>query len=163
LPDTIVGWYIAGQLDFEYRGVVSPAIRLSATFPGEHDVGDAGGSARFSMVVPRIELCPLRFGSTKANIRPCASGAVAIIESTGINALRAGSEVRPVWVLGLSALVSVRIVGPITAFGSGGIGAPIPRYEYVFRAHDASQSNIELFSTKSIAAFAGGGLTAEFP
>jgi hypothetical protein len=164
LRDTIGGWYFSGQLDFEYKSWIAPAIRLSATVPpGERDFGDADGSARFSMLVPRLEVCPVRFGSIKANIRPCVSGAVAIIESTGVNALYAGTEVRPVWIPGISFLAQIRIVGPLAAFLSAGIGVPMPRYEYVFRAHDPAQPNLVLFSTKPEVAQGGAGLSLEFP
>jgi hypothetical protein len=163
LPDVVAGVYGFGQLDLDYRGLLAPSVRLSVTRPGDQDVGAAVGSARFNVVVPRIEICPLRFGSVHANIRPCVSGSVAIIESVGVNALAAGTEVRPVWIPGLSALVSVRIVGPLQAFGSASIGVPFPRYEYVFRAHDPSQPSSELFSTNPLVISGGGGLGLEFP
>jgi hypothetical protein len=164
LPRVVGGLYLFGQLDFEYRGWLAPAFRFSGTFPGEHEFDGSGGSALFSMVVPRLEICPIRMGSAQANIRPCVSGSLAIVESVGAkNTLRAGTDVRPVWIPGVSAVGSVRIVGPLGVFGSAGIGFPIPRYEYVFRAHDPSQPNLELYTTYWLMGFAGGGMGLEFP
>jgi hypothetical protein len=164
LPSTIGAWYFSGELDLEYRGLFQPAIRASATLLlGDREFGGADGSARFSLVLPRLEVCPLRFGSPNANVRPCVSGALGIIGSTGVNALYAGSEVRTVWIPGLSLLGSLRIVSRISAFLSAGLGAPIPRYEYVFRAHDPMQPNVELFSTKPEVVHAGGGLSLDLP
>jgi hypothetical protein len=164
LPDTIGAWYFSGELDLEYRGLFHPAIRTSATLLfKDREFGGTDGSAKFSLVLPRLEVCPLRFGSPTANVRPCVSGALAIIGSTGVNALYAGSEVRTVWIPGLSLLGSLRIVGRLSGFLSAGIGAPIPRYEYVFRAHDPMQPNVELFSTRPEVVHAGGGLALDLP
>jgi hypothetical protein len=164
LPRTIGGLYFSGELDLEYRDWLAPAIRLSATLPlRESDFGGADGSAKFSMVTTRLEVCPVRLGSPKANVRPCVSGAIAIIGSTGVNALYAGSEVRPVWIPGLSVVASWRFLGRLALFLNAGIGAPMPRYEYVFRAHDPTQPNVELFSTKPEVVHAGAGLALDLP
>jgi len=158
VPGPVVEAYAFAQLDFEARGW-APALRLSGTILENHDFADSAGSAVFSMVVPRLEVCPLRWGSPKANVRPCVFGSVAIVKSTG----SAGAETQVVGIAGVSALGSVRIWGPLAAYGSAGIGLPHHRYEYAFRTHDPAQPSVELYSTKPLVGFLGGGVALEFP
>ena len=162
VPGPVVEAYAFGQLDFEGRGW-APALRLSGTILENHDFVGSAGSAQFSMVVPRIEVCPLRLGSSQANVRPCVSGSVAIVSRQAWAPSRLARSRQLVWIPGVSALASVRIVGPLAAFGSAGLGLPLNRYEYAFRTHDPSRPSVELYSTQSIMGFAGGGLALEFP
>jgi hypothetical protein len=162
VPGPVVELYAFGQLEFEIQRFV-PALRLSGTVLQKHDFVGSAGSAQFSMVVPRIEICPLRLGSSQVNVRPCVSGSVAIVKSTGTGTEQAGADGQLVWIPGVSALASLRIGGPVAAFGSAGLGLPLNRYEYAFRTHDPSRPSVELYSTQSIMGFAGGGLALEFP
>jgi hypothetical protein len=163
VPSAILGAHVFGEIEWDAMRALAPALRVSGTFFGEHEFASTGGTATFSAIVPRMEICPLRLGSPSANVRPCAFASVAIVESSGRNTQRPGTEVHGVWMPGLSAIATVRVVGPLEIFGFAGAGVAMNRYEYAFRAHDPSMPATDVYTTALIEGYGGGGLALGFP
>jgi hypothetical protein len=131
-PSALVG-VGAGFIGVWNRGsVLSPALRLSgAYFPGKK-YEQIDGTAYFSLYAGTLDVCPLRFGSDAVALFGCGTFTAGVLNAEGRQTNAQKDNHRPWLVLGGTALLEVRPVGPLELELLGTVGSPLLRDTFQF-------------------------------
>jgi hypothetical protein len=126
-----VAVYVTAGLD--RPALWSPAVVVGATHAWRSDVAEPGGTASFTLNALSLDACPLRFRSSRLEIRPCASllgGGFAARGSATQNPTNEGA--RPFWVLGAAGAVTLALVWRLEASARVALGANLVRDSFEF-------------------------------
>jgi hypothetical protein len=94
-PDTMPGGGLYGELDSTGRRWLDPSVRLSL-FSAANRVFESP-QARFTLLAARSDGCPVRVGSERLSVRPCAAVDVGDLLAKGLGAGVSKTSANP-WV-----------------------------------------------------------------
>jgi hypothetical protein len=123
-PRTVLGVQGVVMVGWERDSVLSPAVRIRGGRGwADKPIPDRGpGIVRFRLTTSTLEVCPLRFGVPVLSILPCAYGTGGRLWAAGRQFPRNGFSSKPWWVVGGSAVLLFRPIGPLEVQASGGVG-----------------------------------------
>jgi hypothetical protein len=111
----------------------SPALLLGFTHVWRSGIDEPGGTASFTLNALSLDACPLRFRSSRLEVRPCASLLGGRFAAQGTDTQNPAQErARPFWVLGAAGVVTVALVWRLEASARVGVGANLVRDSYEF-------------------------------
>lgn len=158
-------WMLGPELGIEFewnpRDVVSTKLALSVSRAWSGGSREVGGVAAFTLDRIALELCPLRLGGQRWDVRPCIDGAAGRFLSSGSDTISPRSEARPWGTLGASARLSGRPLEWLEPWGSAGIAAALVRDRFQFDDGDDGTPAFHGVPAE-ILSFAAG-LTVKFP
>lgn len=76
-------------------GVWAPALIIGASHVWRNNLSEPGGTASFALDAATIDACPLRVGARELVVRPCASGLVGRLGTSGTDTEQPASAARP--------------------------------------------------------------------
>jgi hypothetical protein len=130
-PNIMPGIAVYGMVALDRDSVWAPALFLGATHVWRTDIAEPDGAASFALDAGTVDACPLRLGSSRLAVRPCASGlAGRLAASGGSNTRNAGSASRPFATGGAALIAGVPLTSRIELSVRLGIGVTLVRDSY---------------------------------
>jgi hypothetical protein len=131
-PGILPGGSLYIRLRWERSSALSPALFATASHFERDGYQFGSETADFALNQLRLELCPLRQGKTELAVHYCAMGSGGSLRAGGVQTYGPRTQWRPWWVLGASAVLTVRPTEAleITAALSGGV--PLIRDSFQF-------------------------------
>jgi hypothetical protein len=160
-PRFMLGPELGIELEWNPRDVVSTKLALSVSRTWSGGSREIGGVAAFTLDRIALELCPLRLGGQRWDVRPCIDGAAGRFSSSGSDTISPRSAARPWSTLGASARLSGRPLEWLEPWGSAGIAAALVRDRFQFDDGDDATPAFHWVPAE-ILSFAVG-VTVRFP
>ncbi len=138
-PGVLPGGSVYLRLDWERHAPISPSFVLTGSHfqrDGYHAKG--GGVADFALDQLKLEACPLRQllakgqRLTQAMVHYCAMGTGGILRAGGVQSYDPRTRRRPWWVLGGSAVLTVRPTDILDIIATVSLGYPLIRDKFRF-------------------------------
>lgn len=130
-PEPMLGGGVWISAEWDRAGMWAPEVLLDAVRQerGGHD--EARGEADFGLNALSLALCPVRFGKTTLEFRPCVSGAFGQLLSDGGQTYSPRDRTRPWGSIGANLSLSV-VLGIVQLRASFGASAPLQRDSFRF-------------------------------
>jgi len=132
-PSPMLGAGAWASATWERAGILSPAVTIGFSHVRLEGYQQPEGEADFALNAGSLVLCPVRFGSARFELRPCAAGSLGQTGSVGHDTFFAEDYVRPWATLGGSILGLARF-GPVEVRTNVVIAAPLVRDSFAFGA-----------------------------
>jgi hypothetical protein len=111
----------------------SPTMLVGFSHSWRTGVEEEGGTASFMLDAASFDACPWRVRLPRTELRPCASVLVGRLAARGSETRNPADEsVRPFWVVGGAALVTVDIVWHLEASARVGVGGNLVQDSFTF-------------------------------
>jgi hypothetical protein len=130
-PDPMLGGAVWVSAEWDRAGAWAPEMVLDAMHQERGDHDEARGEAGFSLNAVSLAVCPLRFGKSTLELRPCLSGALGQLESDGGQTYSPRDQTRPWSSIGASLSASV-VFGIVELRASLGASTPLHRDSFRF-------------------------------
>lgn len=132
-PGVMPGIALYATAGIDRRGAWSPALLLGAVHAWRSGVEEPGGTAAFTLNAVSLDLCPLRFRSSRLEVRPCASLLGGGFSARGTDTQNPVQEsARPFWMLGAAGVVTLALVWRLEASARVAVGANLVRDSFEF-------------------------------
>ena len=132
-PEAMPGALLYALVALDGDRVFSPGAALGITRALRTGMVTPGGTADFTLDAVTIDLCPLRFGPSFIDVRPCAAALLGRLTVEGRDTLNAPGEIqRPFYVLGGSVLVAGRFGWILEPSLRAALGANLWRDSFAF-------------------------------
>jgi hypothetical protein len=132
-PDLMPGVALYALAGIEREQLWSPSVMLGATHVSRGGFDAPGGTARFSLDAASLDACPIRWRSSRLELRPCASVLVGRLAAEGTNTLNSAGQVgRPFWLTGGAGIVTFAFATYVEASARVAVGANLVRDSFVF-------------------------------
>lgn len=111
----------------------SPRLVFGFTHAWRTDVEEQGGTASFLLDAASLDACPIRVNLPRVELLPCASALGGRLSARGADTQNPVEDVvRPYWVLGGSALVTVHLVWHLEASARIAVGGNLVQDAFRF-------------------------------
>jgi hypothetical protein len=131
-PGVLPGGSLFFRVGWDRRSVWSPSVIVSGTHFQRDGYRAAGGTADFALDQLRLELCPLAQGQQEVRLHYCAMGTLGELRAAGVRTYEPVTRRRPWWVLGLSAVLTVRPTRALEFTAGFAVGRPMVRDSFEF-------------------------------
>jgi hypothetical protein len=132
-PALLVGPELGCEFSFAPERVASLRVALEVSRAWTTGVSFPEGSAEFTLDQASLELCPLRIGQRRWELRPCLNGSLGRMIARGSDTDSPREVERPWRSLGASGSFAVELLAPVWLSGSFGVSVPLVRDRYAFR------------------------------
>jgi hypothetical protein len=124
------GIAISGMAALDRDGVWAPALFAGVTHAWRGDLREPGGTASFTLDAVSVDACPLRVGTSRLVARPCASGLVGRLASSGTDTEHGASAARPFATAGVALFAGFGAPWLVSARASAGVTLLRDSYEF---------------------------------
>lgn len=131
-PSAMFGPELTFELLYAPESIGSTRLAVAASRSWSGHVVREQGEADFTLDQLLIELCPVRFGQARWELRPCLTGAGGRVIARGSGTNEPQTATRPWGFFGASARVSGRPASFLELWTAIGIGAALVRDQYQF-------------------------------
>jgi hypothetical protein len=132
MPGVALGVGAHFAVQSERGSLFSPLLRAGVVFARRTDIEKDLATADFEWLTARIELCPLRIGSERVSLRPCAFVDAGRLKGSG-EGIASQREQSVFWsASGAELSAEARLVGPLTLGAEVGVLLPFRRDRFYF-------------------------------
>ena len=131
-PGVMPGVAIYGMAALDREGPWAPALFVGVTRVWRSNFSEPGGTASFTLAAASLDACPLRLRWARVDARPCASGLLGRMASSGTNTDDPSGETRRFAAAGAAVITAVKLSGPVYLSIRVGVDWTLTRDWYEF-------------------------------
>ncbi len=136
---------------------LAPRVRLGFV-RGSQSITTSSGGAAFRVTAGQLDLCPVRFGLSKAvALRACALGQVGAVQASGNSVPDAQTDARAWLLMGVLARVEWEVLHRFLLEAQGGVVVAAARHRYFV------DPDTTLYRMPIVGGIFSGGLAIRFP
>lgn len=135
-PGVMPGVALYALVGIDRPRLWSPRLVLGFSHAWRTDIEEQGGTASFLLDAVSLDACPFRVRLPRTELVPCAAALGGRLSARGADTQNPVEDVvRPYWVLGGSALVTVRLVWHLEASARVAVGGNLVQDAFTFGAN----------------------------